>query len=260
MIIDSHVHVGAWKYPPVEEYQAAMSGADVGFAVLAQFVGAADNRYLARCVERSPDRFAAIAMVEHETPGAAQQIARIAATGSFVGIRLPAAARTPGADPLAVWRAIAAHGLVASVRGPLADIAAPEFAEIVDEVPDLKMRLEHVGFTQFPAAGADRSHFDRFLQLATRPQIHSMWAGFYANSGAGYPYPDADPFLRDLIAAFGAQRITWGGDWNQPDAAPGAYQAAVRHVLERPYLTSDDTRWILGGAAAALFHLPGGAQ
>ncbi|WP_051426298.1 amidohydrolase family protein [Jiangella gansuensis] len=256
MIIDSHVHVGPWKYPPVEDYVPAMAGAGVTHAVLVQFVGNPDNSYLTRCVTGAPDRFAAVAMVEQDTPGAVEQVGRLARTGAFVGVRLWASTRSPGADPLAVWRAIATHGLVASVRGPLSDIARPAFVELVDELPHLRIRLEHVGFTQYPDAAADRADFDRFLGLADRAHVYTMWSGFYANSGATYPYPDADPFLRDVVSAFGARRITWGGDWNQPDPAPGHYAAAVRHVTERPYLTAADRTWILGGAARELFGWP----
>lgn len=260
MIIDSHVHVGRWKYPPVEEYQAAMPSAEVTHAVLVQFVGNPDNSYLAHCVARDPHRFTAVAMVEPDTPGAAEHVVRLAGTGSFAGVRLWASSRSPGPDPLAVWRAIADRGLVASVRGPLADIAHPEFAELVDELPQLKMRLEHAGFTQYPEAARDHRDFDRFLELADRRQVYTMWAGFYANSGTAYPHPDADPFLRDMVAAYGARRITWSGDWNQPDLVPGQYAAAVRHVTDRPYLSAEDHAWILGGAARELFGWPGEAS
>lgn len=254
MIVDSHVHVGRWKYPPLEEYLPAMKEAGVAAAVLVQFVGNADNAYLGQCVAAHPGRLAAVAMVEPDTHGAPAHVARLAATGRFGGIRLWATTRSPGADPLAVWRAVEAAGLVASVRGPLHDIADPAFAALLDELPALRFRLEHLGFTEYPAA--DRRDFGRFLDLAARPGAHTMWAGFYANSGTPYPHPDADPFLRDAVAAFGARRVTWSGDWNRPDARPGDYAAAVRHPLERPYLTDEDRRWILGRAAAHLFGLP----
>lgn len=249
MIVDSHVHVGRWKYPPVEEYLTEMTG--VSAAVLVQFVGNADNAYLARCVSAHPEVLSAVAMVEPETYGATRHVERLAATGCFSGVRLWAATRSPGKDPLALWRAIDAAGMVASVRGPLSDVASPEFAAILDELPGLRVRLEHLGFTTYP----DTTHkdFDRFLALAERPTVHTMWAGFYANSGRPYPHQDADPYLRDTLQAYGSRRITWSGDWNRPDRAPGDYEAAVRHVLERPYLTEEDHAWILGGTARALF-------
>lgn len=251
MIVDSHVHVGLWKYQVVESYLEAMAG--VSGAVLVQFVGNTDNAYLAQCVAKHPQALSAIAMVEHETHGAPRHVERLAATGRFCGIRLWAATRSPGSDPLALWRAIDATGLVASVRGPLADIASPRFAALLDELPGLRVRIEHVGFTQYP--DVDRRDFERFLALADRPGVHTMWAGFYANSATPYPHPDADPFLRDTVQAYGSRRITWSGDWNRPDPEPGDYAAAVRHVTDRPYLTDDDHQWILGGTARRLFGL-----
>jgi L-fuconolactonase len=255
VIVDSHVHVGTWKYPPLETYLPDMAEAGVDAAVLVQFVGNTDNAYLAERAE--PGRFAAVAMVETGTHGAPAHVARLAAAGRFAGVRLWAATRSPGPDPLAVWRAIDAAGLVASVRGPLADIADPAFAALLAELPTLRVRLEHLGFTTYP--DADRTRFDRFLALAERPGTYTMWAGFHANSGQAHPHPDADPYLRDAVAAYGARRITWSGDWNRPDPGPDDYAAAIRHVLERPYLDADDHRWILGGAAAELFGLTGAA-
>ncbi|MET9336385.1 amidohydrolase family protein [Nonomuraea sp. NPDC003804] len=253
MIVDSHVHVGRWKYPPLEEYLPAMAQAGVAAAVLVQFVGNTDNAYLTRCVAADPARFAAVAMVDTDTHGAPAHVARLAATGHVRGVRLWASTRSPGPDPLALWRAIAAVGLVASVRGPLADIAHPGFAGLLAELPGLRVRLEHVGFTTYP--DADRRAFDRFLALAERPLTYTMWAGFHANSGTPYPHADADAYLRETVAAYGARRITWSGDWNRPDPGPGDYAAAVRHVLERPYLAEDDHRLILGGTARELFGL-----
>ncbi|MBB5082161.1 amidohydrolase family protein [Nonomuraea endophytica] len=253
MIIDSHVHVGTWKYPEISAYLPEL--AEVDAAVLVQFVGNTDNSYLLRCAEAHPGRFAVIAMVDTETHGAPAHVARLAASPHVKGVRLWAATRSPGPDPYALWRAIAAAGLVASVRGPLADIADPAFATLLDEVPGLTVRLEHLGFTTYP--DADPAHFSGFLALAERPLVHTMWAGFHANSGRPYPHPDADPFLREAVAAYGARRITWSGDWNRPDPAPGDYKSAINHVLERPYLTDEDKRWILGGASAALFGMGG---
>ncbi|MFI6499581.1 amidohydrolase family protein [Nonomuraea typhae] len=253
MIIDSHVHVGTWKYPEISAYLPDMAGAGVDAAVLVQFVGNIDNAYLLRCAEAHPGRLAVVAMVDPGAHGAPVHVARLAASPHVKGIRLWASTRSPGPDPLALWRAVAGAGLVASVRGPLQDIADPAFAALLDELPGLKVRLEHLGFTTY--SDADRKDFARFLALAGRPGVHTMWAGFYANSGRPYPHPDADPYLRDAVAAYGARRITWSGDWNRPDPGPGDYAAAVRHVLERPYLTDADKRWILGGSAAELFGL-----
>jgi predicted TIM-barrel fold metal-dependent hydrolase len=257
VIVDSHVHVGRPKYPPVEQYLAEMDEVGIAQAVLMQYIGNPDNGYLADCVRRYPGRFVAVAMIDADAPDAPDQVAALADDGGFAGLRLYAASRSPGADRFAVWRALAEHNLVASVRGPLADLAHPEFAGIVAEFPELSFRLEHMGFAVYPEVAADRSDFDRFLALAAWPNTSTMWSGFYLNAATGYPYPDAEPYLREAVAAFGPQRMMWSGDWRrEPNPPAGYYIEAVQHVVDADFLDDDARAWIFSQAAAAVFPLP----
>lgn len=252
--IDAHVHVGRPKYPPVEDYLTAMSPAGVGQAVLVQYVGNTDNRYLRRCFATHHGRFALVGMIDPLQPDAPAQVDDLAAAG-FAGLRLWATTRSPGPDPLAVWRAAERNRLVASVRGPFADIAHPDFAALLDELPGLTVRLEHLGFFRY---GLD-SDFDSFLRLADRPRVFTMWSGYYAYSSMGYPYSDATPYLRASLAAYGPKRIMWSGDWNRIRTATNAeYHAAIHHVTqELGFLTGKDQEWILGRTAATVFGLEG---
>ncbi|MFD2081755.1 Predicted metal-dependent hydrolase, TIM-barrel fold [Actinopolymorpha cephalotaxi] len=253
-LVDAHVHVGRQKYPPVEDCLTAMTRAGVGQAVLVQYVGNTDNRYLHECRTRHPGRFALVGMVDPERPDAPDQVDRLAAAG-FAGVRLWATTRSPGADPLAVWRALDRNHLVASVRGPFADIAHPDFAALLDEVPGLVVRMEHLGFFRY---GVDAG-FDAFLRLADRPGVCTMWSGYHAYSSAGHPYPDATPYLRASLAAYGPERVMWSGDWNRDrTATDDEYDAAVEHVTEHlDFLTEADREWILGRTAATVFGLEG---
>jgi len=253
-LVDAHVHVGPPKYPSVEDYLTAMAPAGVEQSVLVQHVGNTDHRYLYRCFAAHRGRFALVGMIDPRQPSAAAQVDDLAAAG-FAGLRLWAASRSPGPDPLAVWRAADRNHLVVSVRGPFTDIAHPDFAALLDELPGLVVRLEHLGFFRY---GADFG-FDAFLRLADRPQVFTMWSGYYAYSGAGYPYPDATPYLRASLAAYGPERIMWSGDWNRTQTATDAeYRAAIQHVTDHlDFLTRDDQEWILGRTAAAVFGLEG---
>ncbi|GAA1604349.1 hypothetical protein GCM10009804_70850 [Kribbella hippodromi] len=255
-MVDSHVHVGRWKYREFGDYLPDMAAAGVAAAVLVQFVGNTDNRYLIDCAETDPARFAVVAMVDPAEAGAVRHVDRLARSEVVRGIRLWASSRSTGNDPLAIWKAIEANGLVASVRGPLSDLAAPAFRRIVEALPDLRIRLEHLGFAVYhELEAADHPDFEAFLQLAEYPQVATMWAGFYANSSAPYPYPIADRFLRAAVRAYGAQRITWSGDWNRPEVQPAEYAQAVDHVRDAAFLTSDQADWILGRSTVELFGL-----
>lgn len=258
-LIDAHVHVGLTKYQPLENFRADMDSHGVDGAVLVQYVGHYDNSYLIDCVRQDPTRYTAIAMIDLESTSATDEVARLARNPEISGVRLWASTRSPGADPHAIWRALAEHGLVATVRGPIDDIIDPEFVDIVEQFPGLHFRLEHLGFFRFSSTVEARKDFDEFLELARRPNTSTMWSGFYDFSATPYPHPDATPFLRDAVAAFGANRIAWSGDWNRPDLTddfgPDDYANTIRHVKQADFLSDQDREWIFGQTTATIFRM-----
>src|SRR5687768_12150378 len=110
-IVDTHCHVGLHKYEPVEALLFHMGRAGVEKAVLIQYMGNTDNRYVLECLAAHPGRFAGTMIVEKEDDGT--RMREWAAQG-IGGIRLPADARAECAHPLAQWRTAAELGLVVS--------------------------------------------------------------------------------------------------------------------------------------------------
>lgn len=253
-VIDAHVHVGTRKYRPVEDFRADMDRHGMRRAVLVQFLGNTDNRYLETVIAADPDRFAGIGLVDPGDIDAAAQVRTIAKRGLFRGIRLPATARSAGPDPLLVWRLIAENGLVASVHGAFQPVVDGAFCDLLEALPDLHVRLEHLGGVMMGSEPPPYDRFRRFLELAARPNTTTTWSGFFLNAATPYPYPDADPFLRMTLEAFGADRIMWSGDWNRPDLGETDYAAAIAQVTSHaPFLDAEQRSWILGGAAGAVF-------
>jgi L-fuconolactonase len=253
-LVDSQIHVGLDKYRPIEHYLPVMAAHGIEKAVLVQHGGQTDNSYLADCVRRWPDRFVAVALIDHSSPLAVDEVRRIAKSGRFRGIRIPAAHRAAFGEPLAVWRAIDEAGLVATVRGPYADIADPSFAKIVDEFPKTRFHLEHLGCYRF---GAGRP-FAPFLELAEKPNVFTMWSCFYEHSSLPYPHPDADLFLEQSLRAFGADRITWSGDWNRAHMGKGDtgqdYPRAIDKITSGlSFLTSAQLEHVLWRSATQLY-------
>jgi L-fuconolactonase len=257
-VIDCHVHVGLAKYGPVEPYLAAMAEHGLRRAVLVQYIGNHDNAYLEDCLRRYPGRFAAIGAVDVTRPDAPDFLRALAEGGAFRGIRLAAGTRSPGRDPLAIWRCIDQLGLIASVSGPHSDFLGDDFAGIVDAFPDAHFRLEHLGWLRLDHDPMLTSGFGRFLRLADRPNTSVTWSGFFLSSAEPYPFDDTQPFLRDSFAAFGARRIMWSGDWNRAGLGPTDYQAAIDLIFDHaPFLSDEDRAWIMGRTAATLFQLDG---
>lgn len=251
-ILDAHVHVGLDKYRPIDEFETDAAHCGVDRAILVQHLGQYDNSYLAACVRRAPDRYAGIAMVDVDSPHACEDIEAVAADGAFAGVRLEARTRSAGFEPLQIWRAIADNGMVASVRGPLEDILDPGFLAMLEELPGLPVRLEHGAFFRY--GHSSDAELEGVLALAARPHTYLMWSGYYDFSAWSYPHPDAFAFLRATLAAYGASRIMWSGDWNRNDLDPHRpdeyYRQAVSYLdKELDFVGDDELPDLMEGSA-----------
>lgn len=253
-IVDAQVHLGGTLYRPVEYYLPVMRADGIDRAVLVQQFGSTDNDYLRDTVLAHPDLFVGVGAVEEASPAAPEAVHALVATGAFSSVRITASARTRGCDPLGIWRAIDSENLVATVRGTFAEVTSPAFADVVATFPNLPFVLEHLGGFTYATSG-----FDRFLALSRFPNVHTMWSCFYKYSASPYPYRNTDPYLAESLAAFGAHRLVWSGDWNrfEQGRADGRddYPKARAHICDLPFVDAEDLAQILGGTAQSLYRL-----
>ena len=103
LIVDSHCHAGESWFEPIELLVHQMDANDVDKGVLIQHRGVYDNGYLLDCAGRYPGRFAVVAMVDMARDDASAALEGWAQKGA-VGVRLNPCERSPGSNPLAIWR------------------------------------------------------------------------------------------------------------------------------------------------------------
>ncbi len=144
VVVDTHCHASLDWYEPIETLLYQMDSNGVDHAVLVQIMGQFDNEYQFACTRRYPGRFANVVLVDAERPDAPEQLERLAERGSS-GVRLRPTTRSPGDDPLAIWRTADRLGLAVSCGGSSADFASDEFSATVQAFPGLRIVIEHLG-------------------------------------------------------------------------------------------------------------------
>ena len=261
-VADSHCHVSPIWYEPVESLLYQMDANEVAHAVLVQMQGQTDNSYQFECVRRYPGRFASVAVVDTESLDAPAELGRLAGEGAS-GVRLRPTVRSPGVDPLGIWRAAERLDLSVSCIGSDKEFASPEFAALVAALPGLRIVIEHLGSEGPVGAGpADRTR--SAFELARFPNTYMKIPGLGEFSPRAMPPTSPFPFeqtvpplLTAAVAAFGPNRLMWGSDY-PPVSFREGYRNALRFPMqELESLSAPDRELIFGGVALRVFPIRG---
>lgn len=256
-VVDSHCHVSSLWYEPIETLMDQMARNGVAQAVLVQMLGQWDNTYQQHCARTYPDRFSSVVAVEPRAPEACGTLAALADAGA-AGVRLRPDTRSPGADPLAIWRAAASSGLAVSCVGRAAQFASPEFFELVAALPELPIVLEHLGGSS-RAGDTDFAERQRVFEAARYPNVYLKVPGLGELAARPGVLPAQGPTLeraRDLDAAlerFGPDRLMWASDFPVVCSREG-YGNALDWV--RRAIGAEAQAQVFGATARRVFKLP----
>ncbi len=256
-IVDTHVHIGRNHYEPVEMLLAQMELNGVAKTVLVQSTATLDNSYVLECKSRFPGRLSVVCRVDVDAPDAPDTLAGLMAAGAET-VRLRNFHRSPGRDPLAIWRAAANLGMSVSVGGSAEGFASPEFAELVAALPNLTVIIEHLAGMGIHAIGAPTMPpddvFRQALTLAQFPNTVIKIHGMGEICDPPFPYQAIPPFVRMAYEAFGPDRVIWGSDWPRVTNREG-YRNSLRHTLDQmeSWCPTGDLNKIFAGNALRIW-------
>jgi len=261
MIIDSHCHASERWYEPVEILIQQMERNGVGAAVLVQMLGSFDAGYMVEAAARFEGRFAIVGSVRVEAEDACARLGAVADT--LDGIRLRPSSRSPGPDPLAIWRCAGDLGLPVSCVGTAADFADPAFARLIEQLPQLVIVLEHFGGLARPDVGDRDAIAGSILALGAHPNLHLKLTGLGQlaprlpdlDDAADIPLDlgSAPALIEDVIAAFGPERIMWGSDFPPVAAREGYANALAWPRAKLSHHSQAAIEAIFGGTARRIF-------
>ncbi len=179
-----------------------------------------DNGYSLEAAEMYPGRFAVVGRVDHTREDVDEAVQEWRAHPAAVGLRVIVvsdAVRDQLRDG-AYARLLAAcqrHEVPVCVFPPgyLAEVNA-----IAAAYPDLQLVIDHLGLAQPPLMTPDPDRFQRLpelLDLARHPNIAVKLTAAPTLSLGGFPYRDIWRRARQVLEAFGPERVMWGTDWTR---------------------------------------------
>jgi predicted TIM-barrel fold metal-dependent hydrolase len=264
MLVDAHCHASDVWFEPVEPLVFQMDQNGVDKAVLTQLLGQYNNEYQEQCVKRYPGRFASVVMVDPTQNDGPETVGALAKNGA-VGIRLRPEARSPGADPHAIWRAAGDNGLVVSCGGLASHMLSKDFGVLLEALPDLPIVLEHLGGWSRPDCDQTTETRAGIAAMARYPNIYLKvpTLGQLAKRGPKLPPSgrvlDLEPadIVLEMLERFGADRLMWGSDF-PPVASREGYANALNWTREvfhgQPQEVIDK---VFGDTAKKVFGLSG---
>ena len=212
-----------------------------------------------------PGRFASVASVDTDRSDAPQTLERLSDQG-VSGIRLRADARSPGDDPFAIWRTAARLRPSVSCPGRSREFASPEFVQLIQAVPELRIVIEHLGSLNTPASPdlPPLETSQKVFELARFPNIYIKFHGLGEFCRRVVPVTEPFPFERPISPlldmaydAFGPQRMVWRSDYPHVSGREG-YRNALRLTMDQFATKGDqDRQLIFGGVAGSVFAIPG---
>jgi predicted TIM-barrel fold metal-dependent hydrolase len=272
--IDAHVHVWTTdfeRYPLATEFTpsqmiparftpedllASSKPLGVNRTVLVQMVFYGnDNSYMLDCIEQHPGVFSGIALVDEHGSNPAREMCRLKQF-HVRGVRIVppqrgAANWIDGPGMHAMWGAAADEGLAMCVLIDADDL--PAINRMCGRFPNTRVVVDHCA--RIGRDGQFRpSDVQQLCRLAIHPHVYVKASAFYFLGAKQPPYTDVLPLIRQLVEAFGPQRLMWATDCPFQVMAPHTYLASLELVRDRLDVVSPtDREWILGRTAETLF-------
>jgi predicted TIM-barrel fold metal-dependent hydrolase len=244
----------------VELFMDYMDEAGVEKAVFVQttFQGW-DNSYTLRFVERHPERFRGVILVDPRGPDAPAAL-RFWREKGATGIRLrPLAERqSPGGvgwfgtdETLPLWEAIAETGTIVCTLFAGKDLV--RLHTLIKRFPSVRVVVDQLNLMDPDSQGIQQPAFQALLDVASLPQVYVKISGFHHWCRERYPYQDGMPFVEAAVRAFGADRCMWGSDFPHVLAACGYVRNRNLLAREATFLSKTELEAIMGGTAARLW-------
>ena len=98
------------------------------------------------------------------------------------------------------------------------------------------------------------AELNQLCAMARHPLVTVKVSAFYALGQKTIPYHDLGPMIKQLLSAYGPERLMWATDCPFQAVAPHTYSASIALIESGlKFLTASDREWLLGKTAERVF-------
>jgi L-fuconolactonase len=216
-----------------------------------------DIRYTLDGVAAHPDRFAAMVRINHRSPSIAADIRALRETPAILGIRITVFTDEQRKD----WyeglyepalKAIAENDLLLTIYPPG---MLPELPALAARYPKTTIAIDHVGLRQSPLLPEGAPVFadlPDLLAISEVPNLVIKLSGAHDLSREPYPFADTKGPIRQIMGAWGVERLMWGSDWTR-DVKKLPYSQTVDYLRDSPAFSDEEKTLILSENLCRIF-------
>lgn len=216
--------------------------------MIAQYIGYLwDNRYCLDSIRQYAPYFRGVCRVDPTNSAAPDQLSQLTKQG-FHGVRISPAANASGdwiTGPLMppLWKRAQSLKIPMQVYAPITRM--PDLVPLLEQCADLTVVIDHMADCPI-----DRpQELEKLIALARYPHVFVKISHTWSISSQGYPWLDAQEYVKRLHGVYGPQRLMWASDW-PVDLSRTTYDKTLSVVRDdMKFLNADDKAWILGRTA-----------
>ncbi len=241
-----------------EVFLSNMDYAQVSAAVVVQeFIDGIQNDYLAEVQKNYPDRFLTCGMVDYLHEGFCEEAISLMDQG-FKGIAIPGH-RLLG-NPLTsdemmkMFQEMERRQVLLSITLEDGDKQVSELEEVIQEYPDLKIAIGHLGMANPPQTPCwENESWRRQMKLARYEHVMIESGGItWLYNSEFYPFPSAIRAIKEAAELVGMEKLMWGSDYPRTITAI-TYRMSYDFVLKSQELSGHDKRLFLGENARRFY-------
>ena len=215
-----------------------------------------DNTYLVDAAKRHPDRFRVVGMVDDLSPKPGEQMTQLLSK-HVTGFRITPWIRgaeewLDGSGMAEMWKTAAETGQAICCLIDPSDLEA--VGKMCQRHPDTPVVIDH--FARIGVDGMIRnSDVKSLCEFHKIKSVKVKVSAYYALGKKKPPYDDLVPMIRQLLDAFGPERLMWASDSPYQLGDGNSYQASLELVQKRiDFLSQGDREWLLRKTAAETYH------